>query len=340
LSSALSDSAVKTATDGWGGDTIEYWESSSDAGLLIMLTAWDTTIDADEFFNNYVAFTDVKMGTSRSTSQAKFIRWQNNGNDVAIKRISDINVLILICTDTSVINELNASDYFATFTISASAGSNGSITPSGNITVFSGSNYTFTITPNSGYYIDNVLIDGVSVGNVTSYTFINITANHSISASFMNYWTTYNESNSGIADDLVFATAADNAGNIWFGTSKGISKFDGSNWRTYDSYGGCGVIFKDNTGNMWLVPLPVYSYLMVVVGTNYSIGLVSHAVSAIAMDSFGNKWFGTDGYGVYKDDGKILTHYNSQNTGLTSIMNIRAMVAIVQAMCGLEHKVE
>ena len=71
-----------------------------------------------------------------------------------------------------------------TFTITASAGAGGVITPSGVVTVNSGADQAFTITPNSGYHIDNVLVDSVSQGAVASYTFENVTADHTISAVF------------------------------------------------------------------------------------------------------------------------------------------------------------
>jgi hypothetical protein len=76
------------------------------------------------------------------------------------------------------------SNLSATYTITASAGSHGSITPSGSVSVNYGASQTFNITPNSGYHVANVLMDGSSVGAVTSYTFTNVTANHTISASF------------------------------------------------------------------------------------------------------------------------------------------------------------
>ncbi|HEY3309515.1 MAG TPA: malectin domain-containing carbohydrate-binding protein [Desulfuromonadaceae bacterium] len=72
----------------------------------------------------------------------------------------------------------------SSYTISASAGSGGSISPSGSSLVLSGSVKTYTITPNSGFKIAAVMVDGVSVGAVTSYTFNNVTANHTIQASF------------------------------------------------------------------------------------------------------------------------------------------------------------
>ncbi|MDD5648586.1 MAG: CARDB domain-containing protein [Dehalococcoidia bacterium] len=70
------------------------------------------------------------------------------------------------------------------FTITASAGANGSISPSGLVTVNNGANQIFIINANNGYRIVNVLVDGVSVGPVSSYTFRNVTANHTISVSF------------------------------------------------------------------------------------------------------------------------------------------------------------
>lgn len=71
-----------------------------------------------------------------------------------------------------------------TYTITASAGPNGSISPSGSVTVNQGSNKSFTITPDSGYSINDVLVDGNSVGAVSSYIFTNISQNHTISATF------------------------------------------------------------------------------------------------------------------------------------------------------------
>ncbi len=71
-----------------------------------------------------------------------------------------------------------------TYTITASAGSGGSISPSGSVSVEQGNSQTFTITPNSGYRIADVSVNGSSVGTVSSYTFSNVTANHRITATF------------------------------------------------------------------------------------------------------------------------------------------------------------
>ena len=70
------------------------------------------------------------------------------------------------------------------YTITANAGANGTIAPSGAVSVPSGSNQTFTIAGNSGYVVTNVFVDGSAVGASNSYTFVNVTATHTISALF------------------------------------------------------------------------------------------------------------------------------------------------------------
>ncbi len=72
------------------------------------------------------------------------------------------------------------------FTITASAGANGSISPSGSVSVAQGASQSFTIAPASGYKVSSVTVDGTSVGAVTSYTFSNVQANHTISAAFQS----------------------------------------------------------------------------------------------------------------------------------------------------------
>jgi hypothetical protein len=75
-----------------------------------------------------------------------------------------------------------------TFTITASAGSGGTISPSGSVQIACGGSQTFTITPSSGYQVNSILVDGTNMGALTTYTFSNVTANHTISASFALSW--------------------------------------------------------------------------------------------------------------------------------------------------------
>ena len=70
------------------------------------------------------------------------------------------------------------------YTIAATAGEGGSITPNGDVSVKEGASQTFAITADNGYEIADVLVDGNSVGAVETYTFDEVKANHTISASF------------------------------------------------------------------------------------------------------------------------------------------------------------
>lgn len=70
------------------------------------------------------------------------------------------------------------------FTITSSADVNGSISTSGTTNISTGGNQTYTFSPLSGYKISDVLVDGVSQGAITSYTFSNVVANHTIRVSF------------------------------------------------------------------------------------------------------------------------------------------------------------
>jgi len=74
------------------------------------------------------------------------------------------------------------------YNITASVGANGSISPNGTTVVCSGNNQTYTITPNAGYQILDVLVDGVSNAGAIlsgSYTFTNVTTTHTISSIFL-----------------------------------------------------------------------------------------------------------------------------------------------------------
>ncbi len=88
-------------------------------------------------------------------------------------------------TFTHVVGNHQLIAYFSDhYSISAAAGTGGAIDPAGTQTVVAGGSQSFTITPDQAWQIDDVRIDGVSVGAVPSYTFSNIQGDHSIVASF------------------------------------------------------------------------------------------------------------------------------------------------------------
>lgn len=86
--------------------------------------------------------------------------------------------------------------------IDASAGSHGSISPSGRVSVASGSSKTFTFTPDEGYEVATVTVDGTPVDSVSSYTFTNVTADHKIAVTFQDKSDIANPDDTGVSDVL------------------------------------------------------------------------------------------------------------------------------------------
>lgn len=105
-------------------------------------------------------------------------------SDVTVDGISQGPVASYTFTNVAADHDITASFSVTTYTITASAGTNGSVTPAGASVVNCGSNNVYTITPDVCYHVLDVLVDGASVGAVTSYAFLNTTANHTISATF------------------------------------------------------------------------------------------------------------------------------------------------------------
>jgi hypothetical protein len=149
-------------------------------------------------------------------------------------------------TDANVSANKSVTANFAadvSYTITASAGANGSITPSGVVTVGTGASQTFTITPDSGYQIASVTVDGVNQGAVGTYTFNAVTAPHTISAAF--------EARTG---GTVSLTTNDYA---WYDASVGSS----GPWGTFSIYAdGTLIGTKDANGtSTWNCPATTVS---------------------------------------------------------------------------------
>ena len=92
------------------------------------------------------------------------------------------------------------------FTITSTAGSDGSISPSSAVTVDQGGDLTFTITADTGYHIADVLVDGLSVGALSTYTFPAVTTDHTIAAFF--------EIDGTVPEDLIITSTAGSDGSI------------------------------------------------------------------------------------------------------------------------------
>lgn len=106
-----------------------------------------------------------------------FVNWTENGTQVS----TNANYTFMVTGNRNLVANFSQS----TYTITATAGANGFITPSGTVVVAGGSNQTFTIIPDYGYEVNEVYVDGGLIGAPSSYTFQNVTSNHTIFATFI-----------------------------------------------------------------------------------------------------------------------------------------------------------
>lgn len=162
--------------------------------------AADHTLNATFAINNYSITASAGTGGGISPSGATTVGCGGNqtytitptaGYSIAGVTVDGVSARVISTyTFTNITANHTISASFAatstSYTLSAVSSRGGSISPRGSKTVNSGGSQTYTFSPNNGYHIADVKIDGVSVGAVSTYTFTNITANHTISATFTN----------------------------------------------------------------------------------------------------------------------------------------------------------
>ena len=119
----------------------------------------------------------------------------------------------------------------SSYTIKAAAGAGGSISPTGNVSVREGADQTFTITPDKGYTVSNVKIDGNSIGAVKSYTFENVSKAHTIEVIFVKD----NTPQTGVFVDVAAGSYYEDA--VDWATENGITK--GTSHTTFSPDAAC-----------------------------------------------------------------------------------------------------
>ena len=185
-----------TASDGW---FFSYWSGNltGSANPATVIINGDLSFQAH--FNQEITHTiTASFGTGGSITPSGAVV-ANDGEDKTFTITSDTGYHILdVLVDGGSVGAVTSYTFFAvtadhtisasfaldTFTITASVGSGGDISPSGVVTVNYGADQTFTIDPETGFHITDVIVDDVSQGIITSYTFYVVTANHTISTTF------------------------------------------------------------------------------------------------------------------------------------------------------------
>jgi uncharacterized repeat protein (TIGR02543 family) len=171
--SSFSNEVSKTFTTSIQRVTLTITKDGTGSGTVTAgsgINCGTTCPTASASYNNGTAVTLTAAPATGST----FNKWTGGCTGTASQCAITLNTNTTVTATFSPISN----------TITASAGTGGSISPSGSVSVNYDASQTFTITPNTGYSIADVKADNTSVGKVTSYTFSNVTAAHSIQAPF------------------------------------------------------------------------------------------------------------------------------------------------------------
>jgi ligand-binding sensor domain-containing protein len=137
-------------------------------------------------------------------------------------------------------------------------------------------------------------------------------------------WLVYNPSNSSFPDDQVTAIVMDKKGNKWIGTDNGLVKYNGTTWTVLPSgwttyYASVSALVIDKDTDIWIgtgYGLSHFDNVTWNVYTTGNSGLQSNNIWALAEDTLGNTWVGTNDGGLAKFDGTNWTVYETSNSGL------------------------
>ena len=125
-------------------------------------------------------------GQALSTGGSATVAIPNSGKtDIVVGIGAKTYTLTILRNSDTGGNEGGGGSGYSYYTIKATAGTGGSVSPSGNVSVREGGDQTFTITPDKGYAVSNVKIDGKRIGAVKSYTFENVRRTHTIEVIFV-----------------------------------------------------------------------------------------------------------------------------------------------------------
>lgn len=173
--------STKEGYDTYSNNTAFIWIKNSAPPIATYVL----TVENGLGNGSYIAGTDVNISAAAAPDGQEFSHWttENGG----IFQNSDSASTIFTMPGNSVTIKANYKAIVISsvkYSITASAGTGGSISPYGSINVEENGSQTFVIIPNNNYTISSVLVDGVEKGAISEYTFSNVTTCHAISAAF------------------------------------------------------------------------------------------------------------------------------------------------------------
>ncbi len=189
LSSNLSDKvcgrdyyAYIIAEDVNGEKETDY--ASTPVSITVPAPKYAVTVTNGSGSGQYAQGETVTITASAAPSGQQFKEWEIvSGNITLASSTSEITSFTMPAEEVSV-KAIYEAVPVTEYSITATVGANGTISPSGAVKVTAGGSQTFTISPSSGYVIDTLKVDGIEVTAATSYTFSDVNTNHTIEVTF------------------------------------------------------------------------------------------------------------------------------------------------------------
>jgi|GEM_PF-3705341 len=227
----------------------------------------ELTVDTGTGSGSYAAGAQITIRANNAAPGMTFAAWTGDIDHLDSATLSQATVT-MPDADVAVVATYKTVPHF--FTITASAGTGGVIAPAGQVEVDSGASQSFAITPDTGYQIADVLVDGISAGQGSSYVFENVVTDRTITAIFSKnvYSVTF---------------AADVNGSISGDTEQTV--VDGADCSTVRAVANSGCHFVNWSGGYSGADNPLTIKNVsgdMAVFANFASGVVSHTVTFAA----------------------------------------------------------
>ena len=152
--------------------------------IQIPVSKYTVTVTNGSGTGQYAQGETVTITAGAAPSGQQFKEWEVVSGTITLASSTSETTTFTMPTEAVSVKANYEAVPVTGYTITATAGANGSITPSGAVGVAAGGSQTFTISPSSGYVIDTLKVDGLEVTATTSYTFSDVNANHTIEVTF------------------------------------------------------------------------------------------------------------------------------------------------------------
>ena len=189
LSSNLSDKvcgrdyyAYIIAEDVNGEKETDY--ASTPVSITVPAPKYAVTVTGGSGSGQYAQGETVTITASAAPSGQQFKEWEIVSGNITLASSTSETTSFTMPAEEVNVKAIYEAVHVTESTITATAGANGTISPSGAVKVTAGGSQTFTISPSSGYVIDTLKVDGLEVTAATSYTFSDVNTNHAIEVTF------------------------------------------------------------------------------------------------------------------------------------------------------------